>query len=173
MVADLGFKKQLWALDPELDVVWDWASSKWEVWKFPGQEKKKVKRLDHKSYHVTTIQTKKRTFRELGADILLNLQQLDPHRYSLKDYVAYFDKLDENIHRAKEKAFTEKMNAMHAETFWYMRGLRKTVPSSYQIKPSEEKLLLKVSPPNSPVQVFKPAQTMKIANAVTGGAINA
>lgn len=173
MVADLGFKKQLWALDAELDVVWDWASAKWEIWKFPGQGKKKVKRMDWKSYHVMTIQTKKRTFRELGADILLKLQQGDPHRYTLKEFVAYFDQLDENVRRAKEKAFTEKMNAMHAETFWYHRGLRKTVPQSYCIKPSEERLLLKVSPPSSPVQIFKPAQTLKIANAVTGGEINA
>ena len=31
MVADLGFKKQLQALDPELDVVWDWGSARWEI----------------------------------------------------------------------------------------------------------------------------------------------
>ena len=72
MVADVGFKKQLWALDPELDIVWDWAAGKWEIWKFPGQQKKKIKDLqDPKAKHVTTIQTKDRKFRELGADILL------------------------------------------------------------------------------------------------------
>ena len=173
MIADLGFKKQLWALDAELDVVWDWAGSKWEIWKFPGQGKKKVKRMDWKSYHVMTIQTKKRTFRELGADILLKLQLGDPHRYTLKEFVAYFDQLDENVRRAKQKKFEDEMYARHAETFWYHRGLRKSVPQSYSLKPSEEKLLLKVSPPNTPVQVFKPAQTLKIANAVTGGEINA
>jgi hypothetical protein len=120
-----------------------------------------------------TVQTKKRTFRELGADILLRLQEGDPCRYSLKDFVAYFDQLDENVRRAKEKAFTDKLDAMHRETFWYMRGIRRTVPQSYQIKPSEEKLLLKVTPEVNPVQVFKPSQTVKIANAVTGGAVNA
>jgi hypothetical protein len=173
MIADIGFKKQLWALDPELDVVWDWQSSKWEIWKFPGQSKKPLKKVDWKSYHVMTVQTKKRTFRELGADILLKLQQGDPHRYTLKEFVAYFDQLDENVRRGKEKAFTEKLNAMHRETFWYHRGLRKSVPQSYHIKPSEERLLLKVSPPEKNPMIFKPSATAKIANAVTGGSINA
>ena len=35
MVPDRGFKKQLKAIDKELDVVWDWGSEKWEIWKFP------------------------------------------------------------------------------------------------------------------------------------------
>ena len=134
---------------------------------------KRRKRIDRKSFHVMTIQTKRRTFRELGADILIKLQQGDPHRYSLKDFVAYFDQLDENVRRGKEKAFTEKMNAMHAETFWYHRGLRKSIPQSYCIKPSEEKLLLKVSVPEKNLKVFKPSAAAVIANAVTGGAIDA
>lgn len=173
MVADVGFKKQLWALDPELDVVWDWASSKWEIWKFPGQGGKKAKRVDWKSFHVMTVQTKKRTFRELGADILLKLQAGDPHRYSLKDFVAYFDKLDDNVRRAKEKKFKDEMYARHAETFWFHRGLRKTVPLSYEVRPSEERLLLKVSAPEKGLKIFEPSQTAKIANVITGGEINA
>lgn len=171
MVADLGFKKQLWALDSELDVVWDYVANKWEIWKFPGQGKKVEKRVDHRSFHVMTVQTKGRTFRELGADILLKLQQGDPHRYSLKDFVKYFDQIDSNVRRAKESAFKNKMDAMHAETFWYHRGLRKTVPQSYNIKPSEEKLLLKVSSTEAPVQIFKPTNMQKVANVVTGGAV--
>jgi len=174
MVADLGFKKQLWALDPELDVVWDKVSLKWEVWKFPGQGKRKRKAIDFKAYHIMTIQTKNRTFREVGADVLIKLQQGDPHRYSLKDFVAYFDQLDENVRRAKQKKFENEMYARHAETFWYTRGLRKSVPLSYYIKPSEEKMLLEVSPPKfGGVHIFNPSNSVKIANAVTGGAIDA
>jgi len=92
MVADVGFKKQLWALDPELDTVWDWGSNKWEIWRFPGQAKKKVKRIDNKAFHMLTVQTQGRTFRELGADILLKLQAGDPTRYTLKELCAYFDR---------------------------------------------------------------------------------
>jgi len=174
MVADMGFKKQLWALDPSLDVVWDWASQKWEIWKFPGQERKKVKRMNDKVRHVMTIQTIKRNFRELGADILLRLQAGDPNRYSLEEFVAYFDQMDDNIQRAKAKAFKARMDDAHMETFWYQRGLRKTVPQNFNVKPSEEQLLLKAQQAPPPkVQIFKPAAQAKIANAITGGAVDA
>jgi hypothetical protein len=174
MVADVGFKKQVWALDPELDVVWDWANSKWEIWKVPGQGKKKTKRIDHKAFHDMTIQTQKRNFRELGADILLKLQAGDPTRYTLKQFIAYFDQMDENIQRAKEKAFKARMDAAHEETFWYHRGLRKTVPQNFNVKPSEERLLLKAQQAPPPkVQIFKPTVQAKIANAIIGGTVDA
>jgi hypothetical protein len=175
MVADVGFKKQLWALDPSLDVVWDWASHKWEIWKFPGQEKKKVKKMDDKARHVMTIQTTKRNFRELGADILLRLQAGDPNRYSLKEFVAYFDQMDDNIQRAKAKAFKARMDDAHAETFWYHRGLRKTVPQNFNVKPSEERLVLKTlqQAPVPKVKIFEPSNRLKIANSITGGAVDA
>ena len=173
MVADVGFKKQLWALDPELDVVWDKGSHKWEVWKFPGQGKKKRKRIDHLACHITTIQTKERTFREVGADVLLKLQLGDPHRYSLKDFVAYFEALDDNVRRAKEKKFRDDMEAKHLETWWYTRGLRKAVPLSYAIKPSEERLVLNVKEGSPGVKLFKPTNMAIIANVVGGGAVNA
>ena len=171
MIADVGFKKQLWALDPELDVVWDWQSSRWEIWKFPGQGKKIAKKVDHRAYHVTTVQTKKRTFRELGADVLLKLQQGDPHRYSLKDFVAYFDALDDNVRRAKERKFKNEMESRHLETFWYTRGLRKAVPFSYKVKPSEEKLILDTKAFKPEVHILKSSNTQKVLNSATGGTI--
>ena len=135
MVADIGFKKQLWTLDPELDIVWDWGSSKWEIWRFPGQAKKKVKRMDHKAFHMMTVQTQKRTFRELGADILLKLQVGDPTRYSLNELCAYFDQLDDNIQRAKEKDFRNKMRDVVFDTFDYVRGVTKIqVPLKYKLR---------------------------------------
>ena len=44
---DISFKKQLFALEPELGVVWDWAGERLEIWKFPGQKTLK-KKMDHK-----------------------------------------------------------------------------------------------------------------------------
>ena len=122
MVADLGFKKQLWALDPELDVVWDWGSQKWEIWRFPGQRNKPKKRIDHKAYHIMTVQTKGRSFRELGADIILRLQQGDTHRFSVEDIVRYFDQMDENIQREKRRQMRDRIGSRSQEVAWYLHG---------------------------------------------------
>lgn len=121
-VADLGFKKQLWALDPELDVVWDWGSSRWEIWKFPGQRKTKVKKIDSKAFHIMTIQTKGRTFRDLGADIILKLQKGDMQRYSTKDLVRYFDQMDKNVQRERRRQMMERIGARSREVAWYLCG---------------------------------------------------
>lgn len=173
MVADVGFKKQLWALDPELDVVWDWGSRRWEIWRFPGQGGKLRKFVDHKAFHVMTVQTKERTFRELGADILLKLQWGDPHKWELKDLVRYFDQMDDNIQRAKERKFKSWFESITAETFDYVRGVvKKPVPSSYNLKPGEEKLLLKVKPRGITNRyVLKLPQMTKIQNAIVGGGL--
>jgi len=122
MVGDVGFKKQLWELDPELDVVWDWGSEKWEVWKFPGQAKKKKKKVKHLAQHITTVQSKGRSFRELGADVLLKLQAGDTQKYSLKELVAYFDKMDDNLQRAKRKRITDQIWDRSKEAAWYLHG---------------------------------------------------
>ena len=170
MVGDLGFKKQLWALDKEFDVVWDWGSAKWEIWKFPGQGKVKRKKVDHKAYHVMTVQTQGRTFRELGADVLLNLQKGDSTRYSLEELVGYFDKMDDNIIRAKEKDFRNHMEAIAYETFDYVRGVEKSVvPRRYGIKESDSKFLLNVPTSKPQTKVFKPATSLKVRRALTGG----
>ena len=166
MVADIGFKKQLWALDPELDVVWDWGSSKWEIWRFPGQKGQKKKRMDSKAFHMLTVQTEKRTFRQLGADVLLRLQKGDPTRYSLNQLAAYFDQMDDNIARAKEKKMEDWISSVTCESVDYLRGVvKRAVPFSYKLKPGEEKLLLS-SRPRQNVKIFKPRTTLRVASAV-------
>ena len=169
MVADVGFKKQLWALDPELDVVWDWAGCKWEIWKFPGQAGRAVKRVNHLAHHIMTIQTSKRTFRELGADIILKLQLGDTHKYSLKQLVSYFDKMDDNITRAKAKAFQNHIEAISLDTFDYARGVLKvSVPRTAPVKPSEEKYLLNVPKTSSGYHIFQKPNSQKLASAIGG-----
>jgi len=169
MVADIGFKKQLWALDPELDVVWDWASQKWEIWRFPGQAKKVTKVMDHRAKHMMTVQTDDRSFRELGADILLTLQKSDPTKYTLNELCDYFDRMDDNIRRAKERELSNMISAITLETFDWVRGVLKVqVPFKYQVSPSEEKLMLRVPTIKPQTQIFKPTKISKIANAVGG-----
>ena len=170
MIADVGFKKQLWALDPELDVVWDWASGKWEIWRFPGQKGRKRKRIDHLAHHMMTVQTKDRTFRQLGADVLLKLQKGDPTRYSLKDLVRYFDQMDENIRRSKERAFRNRIESLALETFDYVRGVLKVqVPRTSPISQKDKKYLLNVSPTLPKETTFKVPTSLKIRNAIAGG----
>lgn len=131
MVADVGFKKQLWALDPELDVVWDWASEKWEIWRFPGQAKAKVKNpADSRAHYVMKIETQGKSFRELGADILLKLQAGDTHKFDLKKLLAYWDQMDSNIARAKEREMHAKFQAIGLEVGWFFKGLRVQVPKN-------------------------------------------
>ena len=133
MLADIGFKKQLWALNPELDVVWDAVRGKWEIWKFPNQANVKKKRMVHNCVHVMTVQTKGRSFRELGADVLLKLQAGDTTKYSLKELVAYFDQMDDNIQRAKAKDFKNHIEAIALDTFDYVRDVLKVqVPRAFK-----------------------------------------
>jgi len=132
MVADLGFKKQLWMLDKELDVVWDWGSCKWEIWKFPGQGGKKVKKVDRKAFHIMTVQTKDKKFKELGADVLLKLQAGDTRKFGVKQLFDYFEKMDDNIQRAKRKELVSAIEARTKEAMWYTAGLRVQVPRRFQ-----------------------------------------
>ena len=53
MIPDRGFTKQLKKLNKDYEVVWDWGSEKWEIWCFPK---------DQEPYHITTIQTKNKTY---------------------------------------------------------------------------------------------------------------
>ena len=129
MVADVGFKRQLRALDPELDIVWN--GIKWEIWRFPGQGKRVKKVISSKAVHVMTVQTRGRTFRELGADILLKLQKGDLTKYTLKEICNYFDAMDDNIQRAKAKEMENWFTSRRKEVDWYMRGLRLSVPQRF------------------------------------------
>lgn len=160
MVADIGFKRQLWALDEELDVVWDWASQKWEIWRFPGQKKKIKKVMDKQAHHVMTVETKDKNFRELGADILLKLQWGDTQRWSQKELYEYFEKLDDNVARAKENRWRDYFQSVALDTFDYVRGVLKVqVPRVFGVKPHEwQKHDLKVKKPKK----------QKIINAIGG-----
>ena len=129
MVADVGFKKQLQALDRELDVVWN--GSKWEIWRFPGQGKRVKKLGSRRATHVMTVQTKGRSFRELGADILLKLQAGDLTRYSTKEICDYFDAMDDNLQRAKVKEMENWFESRRVEVAWFTRGLRKSIPKRF------------------------------------------
>ena len=129
MVADVGFKKQLRALDKELDVVWN--GTKWEIWRFPGQSGMLKKIGSKRATHVMTVQTTGKTFRELGADILLTLQKGDLTKYTLKEICNYFDAMDDNIHRAKAKEMENWFDDRKREFEWYGRGLRVSVPQRF------------------------------------------
>lgn len=169
MVADLGFKKQLWALDPELDLVWDGVGEKWEIWKFPHQARKPLKIMRSDTTHVATVQTKGRSFREVGADVLLKLQAGDTMKFSVAEIADYLDKMDDNLIRAKRKAFMDEMALIESGTAkWWGRG-EWDVPSSYKIKPSEEKLVLKVPTKKAGIYEVKIPKSKKIARGLGGG----
>ena len=146
MVADVGFKRQLRALDPELDVIWDWGASKWEIWRFPGQKDLK-KKVNEKAHHVLTIQTQGKKFRELGADILLKLQAGDTQKFTLKQLTNYFDQLDRNIQREKERKLLNNISAMNRD-FLEIGVFKKTVPKEY---------------------LFETKNSLRVRRVITGG----
>lgn len=126
MVPDKGFLKQLHALDEELEVVWDWGSEKWEIWRFPKDGRK--------PFHCLTVQTKDRTYRELGADILVKLQLGDPWRYTLKELTAYWDEMDNQILRRKRKALSDRVKHIALETFNYINIPMFQVPENIKVR---------------------------------------
>ncbi len=128
MVPDRGFRKQLKCLDSELDVVWNWGQSLWEIWKFP-----KDGRLRH---HVFSVKTKGKTYRELGADVLLKLQEcrLLGERFTVSQLSAYLDELDNQVLRRKDKEFRTKINDIARDTMNYASGvLQVQVPRKMKI----------------------------------------
>lgn len=126
MTPDKGFVKQLKMLDPEFEVVWDWGSSRWEIWKFP-------KELGKEPYHVTTVQTKDKSYRELGADILLKLQWGDSSRFSLDELVNYFDEMDNQVRRRRAKDFKTRIEDITRETKNYVNVVMMQVPKSLAV----------------------------------------
>lgn len=127
MTPDKGFVKQLKTLDNEFEVVWDWGSSCWEIWKFP-------KEFGKEPFHVITVQTKNKGYRELGADILLKLQWGQPDRFTLDELVSYFDELDNQRRRRKMKDFRNKIEDITRETKTYVNTLLMQVPRSLSIE---------------------------------------
>jgi hypothetical protein len=167
-VGDVGFKKQLWTLDPELDVVWNNIINRWEIWKFPGQKNRKIKALDPRAKFVMAVQTKNRTFRELGADILLQLQEFSFERFTVKQLCEYLDKQDDNIRRAKRKQLEDNITAMIKETQSYARGVTKiVVPGKRDIQDKDKKFLLNLPKPiKQEVKVFTAKTSQKLAHAI-------
>ena len=125
MVPDRGFVKQLKKLDPEFEVMWDWGSEKWEIWRYPRDGKEPC--------HILTVQTKVRSYRELGADVLLKLQETSWERFSAKQLADYLDELDNQVKRRKEKAFREKLKDIAWETFINIHCKIIQVPRKYKI----------------------------------------
>ena len=132
MVPDKGFAKQLKALDPELRAVWDWGSTKWEIWRFPEDGKD--------SSHVMTVETKGKNYRELGTDILLKVREADPWRFpSTKALIAYFEELDNQVQRRQAKDFKNKIESIAKETFNYAQGIMQVqVPRKLKVERSIE-----------------------------------
>jgi hypothetical protein len=127
MVPDRGFTKQLKALDPELEVVWDWGRSRWEIWRVPRDGKD--------PFYMITVETENKEYRELGADVLLKLQQSDPTRYSLNELVAYFDEMDKQAARRRSKLLKDKIEAVALDTFSYAQGIMQVqVPKTFSIE---------------------------------------
>lgn len=125
MIPDRGFAKQLKAIDKELKVLWDWGAEKWEIWKFPsdGQD----------PYHVTTIQTKKRTYKELSADVLLSLQRWHPSKVGAKEILAYLEEVETQERRRKAKLFRNKIKDIALDSFDQIHFLHFQVPRKYAI----------------------------------------
>ncbi len=126
MIPDRGFTKQLKKLDPEYEVIWDWGSNRWEIWKFP-------KELGQEPYHVLTVQTLGRSYRELGADVLINLQAMSWDRFTADQLADYFDEMDSQIQRRKEKNFRTVIEDIALDTFINIHCKIIQVPKSYKI----------------------------------------
>ena len=134
MVPDRGFTKQLKTLDKGLEVVWDWGAEKWEIWMFPEGRPKS------EGYMVTRVQTQGKDYRELGQDILLNLQmhiQFGPEKI-----IDYLEEHNEQLMRKKREDFQAKVQAMAMDAWGPLFTLHSQVPKNYTIeKPKAQKIL--------------------------------
>lgn len=126
MVPDKGFVKQLKMLHPSFEVVWDKGSHVWEIWDFP----------EHlEPYHVMRIQTKGKSYRELGADVLLSLQKsiFFQNNFTVKQICNYLDELDNQVRRRKMKDFSNKIQSIAKDTFLHVHGVMQIqVPRKYK-----------------------------------------
>lgn len=127
IVPDKGFTKQLHLLDEELEVAWDWGLNKWEIWKFPKGGK-------DIPYHVVTVQTQDRTYRELGADVLLKLQEIKQGKFSAGKLIKYLEEQDNQERRRKAKEFMDQINAIANESFINIHCKLIQVPREYAIE---------------------------------------
>jgi len=137
MTPTKGFRKQLQLLDKKLEILWDWGSEKWEIWRFPK---------NRAGHHVLTVQTKDKTYRELGVDVLLKLQEIDSHRLTTKQLIAYFDGLDDQRQKEKARELSNKIQAMAREVWDFhwrpwkgggpigWRPIRIQVPKEFKVR---------------------------------------
>lgn len=127
MTPDRGFVKQLKMLNKDFEVLWDWASEKWEIWGISrGRE----------PYHILTVKGKGKTYRELGADILLNLRKgIYWQTLSAKQICDYLDEMDNQERRRKAKDFRNKIESIANETFDFARNVIKLqVPRCFSVE---------------------------------------
>ena len=125
MAPDRGFTKQLKKLDPDLEVVWDCVSDRWEIWRF---------RKDEPGCHITTVQTKDRSYRELGQDVLLELQRWDPNRVDVETILDYLEECAHQQTMRKARDFKNKIEAITKETFNFQFDIEQVqVPRAYAI----------------------------------------
>lgn len=128
MAPDKGFDRQLKKLNKDYYCVWDWGSSKWEIWSLS---------LSRVPYHVLTVETKDKTYRELGTDILLKLSEniLFNESNSADQIADYLDELDNQVQRRKEKALRNIIADITNDTFNYVHNvLQVQVPRSLKIE---------------------------------------
>lgn len=104
---DKGFVKQLKAIDKDLEVVWDTVSTKWEIWKFPDN--------GGEPYHVTTVQTKDRNYKELSAETLVNLRM--SYSMTTQQIFDYMDEVNEQILRRKREEIITYIKDVAWESF--------------------------------------------------------
>lgn len=128
MVPDRGFRKQLHALDPELEVVWEWGAQKWQIWRVPKDGTNPC--------HVLTIQTKDRSYRELGTDVLLKLRHGSYlANMTTNQLVNYFNEMDNQVQRRKAKDMENLIHSITLDTLDFQRGVIKLqVPRNYKVR---------------------------------------
>ena len=130
MVPDRGFTKQLKMLGDTLEVVWDNGSHVWEIWDM---------RTDIDPYMVTRVQTKGKSYRELGTDVLLAVERsiFFMNNLTPKQICDYLDEADEQVRRRREQDFRNKIRSIARDTFLWCQGvLQVQVPRSLKIERS-------------------------------------
>ncbi len=125
---DRGFVKQLQKLCKTFQVVWDSGSHVWEIWDFPEN-------LD--PYYVMRVCTKDKTYRELGTDVLLQLQKniFFHNNLTAEQICDYLDEMDRQVERKKAQDFRNHIRSIARDTFSYCAGiLQVQVPRKFRIE---------------------------------------
>ena len=131
MIPDKGFTKQLKTLNKDFEVVWNWLYHRWEIWEM---------RTELQPYCVMAIQNKDRSYRELGQDILLHLQQNIhfQNSFTANEIVNYLAELDNQVRRRKMRDFQNKIQSIALDTRQYIHNQVVQVPANYLARRSVE-----------------------------------